>query len=323
MPNYYKIQFNRIKGAVVSKRKAAYVALLIKAISPVSQLLDKIVCKKIKINLYTNVSIPPCLMIVSPPRAGSTIISQILTRIIPSVYISNLHALLPGLASSIMHKTNSFGHKTYELKNYYGHTSGLFDVNEGNQLIDLLFKEKYNEKLLRHRFWQFITKMRASDLTPLIFKNIKNYKNILALHNAVPELIFLRINRNIEQVIQSELKAYYELGTFNPIPDFLSEIPYDDPVDFCVQQILGIEKIIDEQKVRISPAKWVEWSYGDFCNNTLPLIRNLAKNYLGLELNRLREYMLLEPLRLSHRKKVPDDDINRIRFLLNTYKDNY
>jgi hypothetical protein len=221
-----------------------------------------------------------------------------------------------------MYNTGKFGQNLYGYNNYYGYTTGLYDVNEGNEIIDKLLNEKKNIEPLRINFINFVMGMKASANQPLIYKNVKNYDKILTLHQAVPELIFLRVRRNLDQIIQSELKAHYELGTFNPIPDFLSDTPYNDPVDFCVRQILGIEKKIDDQKEKISSTNWVEWSYEDFCDNTLAMIKNLAKKYLAIEENRLREHMLKEPLRLSNNKKVSDSDIARIQHLLQKYKGN-
>jgi hypothetical protein len=315
-------QIKRFIGAISSNHPAARLGILIKAISPLSNSVDKIIYKVRSIENSSEYQMPPCLMIVSPPRAGGTIIYQVLTRIIPSVYISNLHRLLPGFASIIMHKTGKFGTNLTGYNNYYGYTTSLYDVNEGNELVDKWFKGEINREIIRERFKKFVKMMRASQDLPLIFKNVRNYKNILNLHQAIPELIFLRVTRNPEQIIQSELKAFYELGTFHPIPEALAKIPINDPIDFCVKQILEIENKMNEQKKHIPQENWMEWSYEDFCNNTIPMIRELAGKYFGMKSNHLREDNLIESLHISNRSKVNEHDAKRISMLINTYYPN-
>jgi len=312
-------KISRIKGAIASGHTAARLAILIQLISIPCKLIDKLLSFLIN-NKNKRDSLPPCLMIVSPPRSGSTITYQVLTRVIPSVYISNLHALFPGFASYYMKKKKLFGVNLYSFNNYYGYTSKLNDINEGNSQIDYIFKNNAGKSLVRRRFIRLINKMGASNTYPFIFKNVRNYKNILRLHEAVPELIFLRIKRNPEQVIQSELKAHYELGTFHPIPHALSNISFkNDPVDFAVRQILEIEHEINEQKRKINSSNWIEWNYEDFCVNTAIKIEELAIRHFKLDFTQLRLNALKNPLKVSIKKKVTLADEDKIKVLLKKY----
>ena len=100
-------QLKRLLGALCSGHPAAYMGLLLKAISPFSQPIDKIIYRASKAPDESPryfAELPPCIMIVSPPRSGSTVIYQVLVRAIPSVYISNLHSLFPYCASRYMIK---------------------------------------------------------------------------------------------------------------------------------------------------------------------------------------------------------------------------
>ena len=152
----------------------------------------------------------------------------------------------------------------------------------------------------------------------MIFKNVGAYSKILCLHEAVPELIFLRVKRNSEQVIQSVLHAYHELGYFNPIPTSLQYSAADNPIEFSVRQILEIERIIDIQKKKIDPSVWLEWSYEDFCVDTWAMISNLAQNYLQMEQSCLRKDSLTK-LKVSRRAKVSKNEGHRISCLLQQY----
>lgn len=312
-------QIKRFIGAISSNHPAARLAILIKAISPITNSVDKIIYNIRPSENIPDHQLPPCLMIVSPPRAGGTIIYQVLTRIVPSVYISNFHRLFPGLASIYMHKAGKFGNNISGYNNYYGYTTSLYDVNEGNEILDKLFRREIDRDLIRERFIKFVKMMRASNDLPLIFKNVRNYKNILYLFNAIPELLFLRVTRNLEQIIQSELRAYYELGTFHPIPEALSKVRLNDPIEFCVRQILEIENEINSQKESIPPSNWIEWSYEGFCENTIAMIRDIASKYFDMNHDKLREKMLQESLRSSFRTKVNANDAERIHKLVKKY----
>ena len=309
-------QMIRFMGAVRSGSSAAYLGLLLKALAPFTHPLDKLLYYVSKDGQSDQDELSPCLMIVSPPRSGSTITYQVLVRAIPSVYISNFHVLFPKSASSYLLKKKLFGKKLTGFNNYYGYTSSFWDVHEGNEIVEAIFCNNADERLIRKRFCRFVKIIRASRKRSLIFKNVRAYPHIFRLHQAVPEIIFLRIKRNTEQVIQSVVKAYHELGTFHPIPQSLINSEINDPVEFAIHQILEIERVIDMQKEKIQKNKWIEWRYEDFCVDTWPMIEDLAENYLKIHPVHLRRDAISEPLKASTRAKVSVDETNRISLLL-------
>ncbi|QIZ69369.1 sulfotransferase [Oxynema aestuarii] len=310
-------QTKRLRGAIQSHSPAARLGILSIALSPITRSLDRIAYQLFRHHpLPENWTLPPCAMIVSPPRSGSTIVYQVLTRIIPSVYISNLHSLFPSLASSYLLKNDLFGKSNLKFNNYYGYTSQINDVNEGNQFIEQLLQDSENLSLIRSRFIRLIRMMQATRDCPFIFKNVRAYPKILKLHNAIPELNFIRVKRNPEQVIQSVVRAYYELGTFHPVPPSLKHSNIKDPVEFAIKQILEIEKTIDEQLKYIKRSSWVEVEYEAFCSDPWIVAENLLKNYLNLDLSCLRKDALSEPLKVSNRVKVSEGEAKQISFLL-------
>ena len=311
-------QARRLRGAVLSGSAAARLGVLIKALSPFTRLFDKVIYRVFSDSENKDEEIPPCLMIVSPPRSGSTIAYQVLVRAIPCVYISNLHPLFPNCASSYLLRKDLFGTNLAGFDNYYGYTSSIYDVNEGNKIVEAIFHGVTVQELLRDRFMTFVRVMRAGQERPLIFKNVRAYPHIAHLHQAVPETVFLRIRRDPEQMIHSVLRAYHEIGTFHPRPKGLVKCGINDPVEFAVRQILEIERVIDLQKKQIEKSTWLEWWYEDFCADPWPMVENLAENYLAMELSRLRRDAVPE-LRISKRVKVNADEAKRISLLLQQY----
>jgi len=308
-------QISRMKGALASGSRAAYLGIFLIAIGPFSRIFDRMLYRILFRNEIKEDKLPPCLMIVSPPRSGGTIIYQVLVRVIQSVYISNFHYMFPSCASSYMGNKNLFGPRTCSFQNYYGYTSSIYDVNEGNIIVDEFFRGKANRKQIRERFIKFASVMDATTDRPLIFKNIRAYNRIELLSSAVPEVVFLRIRRNSEQIIQSTLRAYHELGTFNPVPNNLKKTRINCPVEFAVKQYLEIEREIDLQMEGIKQSAKLEWRYEDFCSETWSMIEDLARNYLKIDPGILNKNAVPK-LKVSNRVKVKADEEMRISLLL-------
>jgi hypothetical protein len=308
-------QINRIKGALISGTPAAYMGIFLISIGPFSRLFDRLLYRILSRNEIKEDKLPHCLMIISPPRSGSTITYQVLVRVIPSVYISNLHYMFPNCASSYMLNKNMFGSQISGFRNYYGYTSSIYDVNEGNIIVEAFFHDKANREQIRKRFTKFVVAMRATPDRPLILKNIRAYNHIALLSSAVSEVVFLRIRRNPEQVIQSTLRAYNELGTFNPVPNNLKNTRINDPVEFAVKQYLEIEREIDLQMEQINQSAKLEWRYEDFCSETWPMIEDLAQNYLKMDPGLLNRNAA-PSLKVSNRVKVNNHEARRISILL-------
>ena len=309
--NPAKIFYKRLKSAVFSGNTAAYLGLMLKFVSPFTKVLDAIIGDKPKNN-----ECPPCVMMVGPSRTGATIIYQVISRAIPCVYVSNLHALFPRYASKYLFKKELYGKSSLNFNNYYGYTSQLNDVYEGNELVAKIFKGNPSKEVVRKRFLQFVNSLGATEEKPLIFKNVRYYDKIYQLHKAVPELTFLRVKRNTFNLAQSVLNAYYELGYFHPIPDSLKEKNIIDPIEFSVLQVLEVEKIIDGQLAKMPSEKVLRWNYEDFCKNPWEMIEGLAKNYLKIDKSLLRRNVLSQPLKASNKIKVGEEIEEKIKKMI-------
>lgn len=316
IPSGFSATITRLFGALKSGYRAAYLALLIKLIKPITHLIDRI-SALFSHSKKTGGSIPIPIMIVSPPRGGATIIFQTLVRVLPSTYISNMHALFPRHASQWVIQRD--GKISFKSKNYYGYTANLFDVYEGNEFIDPIFDDTQSSTEIKNRFVKLLGNIKADPSMPFIYKNARNYNNTGLLSKAIPEVLFIRIKRNPEQVIQSEHRAYKELKTFHPIPDSLKNSNITDPLEFNVHQILEIEREIDRQKELIKPEQWVEWEYEAFCEDPIGHISKLAEQ-LQIPLSTLRPERLTYKLKASSRKKVSDEEEKRISKLINVIK---
>src|SRR5262245_19582360 len=111
----------RLLGALQSGDRAARRSVARTAVRPFAALADSALSLVVPAPPLDLAEVPPCVMLVAPPRSGATMIYQALTQTLPCVYPSNLHYLCPRTASYWMHRRGSFGRGIAGLSNYYGH----------------------------------------------------------------------------------------------------------------------------------------------------------------------------------------------------------
>lgn len=311
--NELVVLIKRIRSALFSGQRSAYLALLVMALSPLTRVLDGLFQKK-----SANQGIPPCVLIIGGSRSGSTIIYQVLTRAVTSVYVSNLHVLFPNLGHRLMKKFKGYGSASLDRKNYYGYTASLYDVNEANKELDKVFHGDPDTAEIRRRFASMVRQIGGSGSTPFFLKNVRHSEKLLQLEKAVPELFFLKIDRDLHQTAQSVLRAYWELGYFHPIPHALEAVPVTDPVEFAAREVLEIERELNSGVDAISPERRLRWTYESFCESpTFHLQQLNEKAFNGNA--RIDLQFMKEPLRSSTRLKVTEKESEGLQMALEKY----
>lgn len=227
-------------------------------------------------------------------------IFQIVARALPCVFPSNLHFVLPRTAGWLLRRRRSAASLPLT-RSYYGHTSSLFDVDEGNEILRELLPEGAGEAEVRRRWLELMRRMRASAAAPFVAKNVGAYDRVSRLARAVPELRVLELRRETSEVVASELAAYRELGAFNPVPAALAEVDCDrDPLDFACRQIVEIERVIDREMASVDGDRRLSWRYEEFCARPLDHLEQLA-GALDLEAGALAREAVPAELRASRR----------------------
>ncbi len=301
--------FKRFKSAWASGLPSARWAIIRKLITPVSNIFDILLSGLL--SYRTGRGNKNWIILCGSPRSGSTVIYQVLTRVIDCNYVTNLHQVLPRTASFFLLKYGRYFSIPKNLTSYYGHTQEWLNVNEGNELIQYWFKtddtEGVRERVLKTMEWISCGSNKA-----VFIKNIGLYNRLYQLHKAVPEFIFVRIERDKQQVIESELKGYYDLGYFNPIPDELKNTEVIDPVAFAVAQVESIERKIESELDSVPEERVVHCSYEGFCENPFSIIEKLkSKMKLDVYPDRLKDKLVI-----SGGEKVSQEDRRKIMRML-------
>lgn len=299
-------KIHRVIGALKSRKKAAYLGLVLYALAPITRILDKLLGSLIKDSDNSNLLI----LITCPPRSGSTVFFQYLTRDLKALYPSNLHFLFPKMASRFFDPTKIESFQWKSFNNYYGYTPHLHDVNEGNYFFNALFN--LDEKTTATKLKTFLNNFN-NPRVPIICKSVSSFQNLSTIFKAYPKVLFVTIQRDFSQNIQSELAAYYELKSFNPIPDKLSSTSYHtNPASFATQQILEIQSIIKDQLKNIPEINQVNIEYEKFCQSPHEEIERLLVKANKLNSWSIERRNYTTKLKASSRKKVSDEDLKVI-----------
>jgi len=314
-------KLKRLTGAVQSKHPAAYLGIAIKTITPITRSVDRIVRRFAQQRPSPCLKQVPCAFIVCPPRSGGTVIYQALTRALPSVYLSNAHALFPGLGTWLLDAGREWPRACELFDNYYGYTAHLLDVYEGNEFFEWAYRDyskhsDHGSEHLRREFERLIGLLSPLPSECVIFKNARAYSVVERLHRAVPEIVFVRAKRDRGQVIESVVRAFRELGYFHPVPDAVREMDVKDPIEFACAQVEAIEASLDEQLSHLSSSSRFEISYEAFCERPYEFINTLAYDLLKLSPGSVRNCSALAKLRVSRRRKVSDAERSRIQSLI-------
>lgn len=311
----------RLIGALRSGHSAAYMGMLTKGLGHMTRFVDRLVSKP-----------PPepasfkCLYLVSLPRSGGTIVYQCAARCLDSVYISNLHLLFPTTATPYLRRSRSVLRDQSAGPNYYGYTSHWADVHEGYGMLDFLW-QKYNDvpfpgwrEQLRTHMLQIIRQLAPQPEEVIIFKFMRGYSVINLLHEALPEIVFVRVRREPREIIQSVLRAYHDLGTFHPVSAAMRGVNFrSDPIRFATDNILAIEDEMENQFSRLPEKNRLEIAYEDFCKSPFDTCRLMA-NALDLAASSLHDCTYAKSIKISKRKKVTDSEVTAIDEYLKTIK---
>lgn len=299
--------FKRVQSALTKGRNMGRNALLRRLIAPVSLPLDTLLHRKQALPG----AVPPCVIICSPPRSGSTVIYQVLARVLQCSTITNLHQLAPRHATGLLQAKSKTLPPPTKLNSFYGHTASLSDVSEGNEMVRYWFKTS-DEREIRHRFIETMGWLKVSKEYPAIIKNVGIYDKISRLHAAVPEIAVVRLRRNTQSVVESELRGYRELGSINPIPDGMDEKAFDNPIELVVNQILRIEKRLDEEIARIPTDRQLAWTYEAFLSTPEEKVKQLSA-FINVDADWEKLDTALHP---SSRRNVDDEGTREIARLI-------
>jgi hypothetical protein len=236
----------------------------------------------------------PLILVVGPPRGGTTLVYQVLAHCLDVSYTSNLMGLFPRSPITANRLSSHFlpTRPAADFRSYCGQSSRLSGGHDGFFIWNRwLGDDRYAPRTdlsesevakMREFFQQWTTAFPK----PFLNKNNRNTCCIDLLAKTLPTARFLVVRRDPTAIVRSLIRAREKVQGDKQVPwGLLSsasndhELSYVD--DVCAQVSL-IQQRLDEQLESIASNRIVETVYEGFCASPKSLIDRMVKNMPGL-----------------------------------------
>jgi hypothetical protein len=261
----------------------------------------------------------PPVFIIGPPRAGTTLLYQLMVNRYHFSYMNNLTRIFYGAPYLVDLVTSRWVRASIDrtYKSNYGRTKSLCGPSEvGNFWRRWFENHKFNRKkipLLRRELIAISQKHSRS----VLFKNTYNSMRIMSLAEIFPEAIFIVCSRDHVDTAQSILKARIDrfndkkhwMGVEPKNSHEIKKHPYWQQV---VEQIYYIEKQINDDARAVGKEKFYKVLYEDLCGDVhrhLDLIAAFLRNK-GCRIE--TKYDVPRKFSISKRRKISAEDYERI-----------
>lgn len=250
----------------------------------------------------------PPIFIIGPPRSGSTLLFQVLVNRYRFTHITNMHCLLYGAASFVERwlgpSWKKGGTRGYE--SWFGKSAGLWAPSECGQFWYRWFPktpahvtaEDVPDRKLRS-FRRVTAALGNAGGQPILMKNLYCSVRLPALVKALPEALFIVVNRDVLRIGQSLLSARKNInGNYH---DWLSVPPPEyerlkglRPSLQVIGQTKAIYRLIDSNIRNIGEDRFIKVEYEDLCRDTRG------------ELMRIEKFLAGHDIRLGKKGDVPE-----------------
>jgi len=271
----------------------------------------------------------PLLLIVGPPRSGTSLVHQVLASCLDVGYFTNFNAMFrrsPLSAAKFFQKRFEPGAITGE--NLYGNTSGFSGVNDAFHIWNrYLGIERYDamsslDSSTAREMCQFFKAWTSITTKPLLNKNNRNLACTTLLAELLPKALFIGVRRNPLYVAQSLLQArQWVQGNrktgwgLNSIDASTLEGEIGDIEAVCLQ-VAANEKLFDRQKEAVGSSRWTDVSYEAFCEAPQSVVRKVSLLHPSIKLRSAQRIDTLKPFVNTNQDRIATEEINQIqRFL--------
>ena len=196
----FRNPFGLVSKMLLSGKPAAYAALFRAgvhlAVTPLDMLLEQV--RRFPA-ATDSANALPLLLIVGPPRAGTTLVYQYLAQTLDVTYSSNLNSRFP--RSVLFRRAHSQSTKP-ELASYFGQTTGLNELNDAFHIWNRwLGDDQYRTKTTLSEtdaleMQQFFAAWADHAERPFLNKNNRNCHCCVVLAEALPQVHFIVVNRD-------------------------------------------------------------------------------------------------------------------------------
>lgn len=257
--------------------------------SSILNFFDSLICTIINKNVKS-----PQLFILGLPRSGATLIYQYIVHRLHVAYFTNgagnkhYIPIITILLQKIFRK-----HYVSDFKSNYGRVAGPMAPREAGRIWNRFFEpdrfqtyEDISESKRRNLYKLILCIQKIFGDVPFVNKNVRNSLHIDALSKIFPNSFFLVVERNIEDVALSILRARklthgdYNIW-FSVKPRNYEQIRNLSIPEQIYHQIKDITACINESTEKLADERVRKIKYEDFCKNpeiVINLYQDIFKN---------------------------------------------
>lgn len=230
----------------------------------------------------------PLLLVVGPPRAGTTVVSQLLTATLDVGYINNFVArfwMAPALGAMLWRQTRADALPS--LRSVRGSTEQIGDPNEFNYFWKRFFAEGPSHACAslpaakrRSLAWE-IAALSTAWNKPVLMKHVFGAVRLIALIRAVPWLRIVVVRRqplyNAQSLLKVRMDVHGDIGKWWSLrPRQIAALTDMRPCEQVVAQVACIQAEIDRVRAK-RPASFVEIRYERYVQDLPRETKRLAR----------------------------------------------
>ena len=220
------------------------------------------------------------ILIIGAPRTGSTLLYQVLTENLDVGYMSNYHCryyFWPSLIERLVHPLK--WRTPTDFSSRFGKTQRKTEPSECGAYWYRFFRTKPQYVPLEEVDPKAMSRLRGSMRRlikafgrPILFKNLNNALRLRPLASALPEALFIVIERDLKDTANSLLAGRKSIfGTYDQWwsmePPDIENIRKKPPHIQVVEQVLSIYRLIDEDAEYIGKNRFLKVNYKSLCDN--------------------------------------------------------
>lgn len=322
-----------------SGNPSAYSSLFREGLSILSGPIDRMLQKKENYILQqsTAPSSLPLILIVGPPRGGTTLVYQVLASALPVSYLNNFSSLLPHspIAATQLFERFSTSRKTSTFNNYYGNTRALADPNDGFYLWNRwLGSNRYepNQVLTlteKQEMQVFFNAWLTMFDKPFLNKNNRNLSCMDLLFKSLENVYFVVVQRNPVYIAQSlfiarqKIQGDQEIGWGLGADQLSHHTGRDTALKSVAEQVALIHKTLNEQRCKIPHDRIIDVDYEQFCHNPNQLIQRIYKKIWGNPAELSISLPTIKPFDISGDVRLSQDSFEKLKKFVDIYHEQY
>lgn len=317
-----------------SRKTAAYTALIRECLSLIVWPVDRLL-KPQELTMLDETppsTSLPVILVMGPPRSGSTFIYQVLATSLPVSYLNNFGALFskaPLVASKFFH--HFFKNPLPSFRSYYGNTEKFSDPNDGFSLWNRwLGNDRYAPKRevpqhLKEEMNHFFHAWTTTFKKPFINKNNRNTTCADILASSLDNAYFVFVKRDPVFVAQSLLLAREEIQGDRKIGWGLgcnhvaTHHEPDAELHHVAEQVAWIYSKLEQQMQSIPSNRLILIDYESFCHDPNPVVLDIYERIWNKILSPSGLPKPLQPFKASQSIRLPQSEFDQLQRLVRHY----